>query len=312
MNDTDLYRSRMWTYLERHHPEARVAWKGHGRTGYKYSTVGTYKQELRVDKEFFNHRMVLPEEIVADYDCREEDLIENAKVFIAALTRDDCAFSVWRTNGESAGGIHIHTMYDIPESVSDKKFLKQLILEHHVGDIHQYGLDTQVLGNHLIRFEGGNYDKLPPNRAGRKTLILQNKDPLVKNKIPQAVWDKYCSGILSNTLKGLRQKRLIDSTMRTPKSIQFIISPKFKEYRDGSKRALFVLASYYRNLGDDELEKLLREWSRYNSKEPLTDKVLAATIKSARNKEAKPVGERYRIDLLKSIGAYREVYGDED
>lgn len=311
MVGTMQYRQAIWNHLVENYPEARIAHKSYGRTGWKYATVATYNKEYRVDPAFYNHRTVMDEELVADFDCDASELAKNAQVLISRLEQEGMAYSVWRTNGEEKGGIHVHALFDIPKNVSDKPLLKKLLLEYLVGDLYALGLDTQVLGKHLIRFEGGAYDKQPASVAGCKTLVKSRGDVLKKNRVPESVWKQYQMKVLSWTIKNLRQKRAIDANSDTPKSIQYILSSKFKDHRDGAKRALFVLASYYRKLPDEDLFKMLREFSRYNCKEPVTDWSIKQMVKKAKLPCERPVGERYRKDLLRSIGAYKEVYGED-
>jgi hypothetical protein len=307
----------MYGYLEKNHPEARLAMKGHGRAPWRYETVATAEQNMYCEqygkyKLAHNHRQVLPEEVVADLDCDEGDLRENTLAIVKVLAEKGYEFSAWRTNGEEDGGVHIHSFFDIPESVSDTKLLKKILLEHLLGDYRSLGIDVQVLGNHLIRFEGGAYEKLPPWKARKKTLLYSTEQPLKKNRIPQEVWVEYAKNVLKYKLTSLRRGKKVTRKGDTPKSIKFILSDKFKEYTDGGKRALFVLASYYRKLSDEELLELLSDFNKYNLKTPLSDYQLRMTIQSVRNHKGRFVGERYRKELLRDIGAYEEVYGDEE
>lgn len=311
MMDTMQYRGAVWAHMRTHCPDAPIAHKSYGRNGWKYATISTYDKMYRVDPSFYNHRSVMDEELVADFDCDADVLDKNVSLLTNRMDAEGLAYTVWRTNGTSSGGAHVHTLWDIPKAVSDKPFLKKLLLEYLCGDTAALGLDSQVLGKHLIRFEGGLYDKKPSSMAGHKTLIQQRGDALEKNRIPDVVWKKYQRQVLSWTIRGLRQRKIVDSNENTPKSIQYILSSKFKEHRDGSKRALFILASYYRKLPDEELFKLLREFARYNCREPITDFTVKRMVEKAKGPCERPVGERYRKELLKSIGAYKEVYGDE-
>jgi hypothetical protein len=73
--------------------------------------------------------------------------------------------------------------------------------------------------------------------------------------------------------------------------------------KDGGKRAMFVLASYYRNLPDEELVELLVQYNKYNLREPLMDYQIKGMIKSCRAHRGRPVGCRFRHELLRDIGA---------
>lgn len=305
--NTEAYREKIWDYMREHHPNNRIAYKNYGRSPWLYATVDSPK----VDEYKYNHRGVLPEEVVADFDCDEGELDGKVLDLVKALAKNNVQCSVWRTNGKEKGGIHIHMLFDIPDKVTNKKLLKKLILQHYIGDLKLYGIDTQILGNHLIRFEGGHYDKLPTWKAGKKTLVYCHGDSLKKNKVPKKVWQEYARDILPYQLYHLRRGKKIKSKHETPKSIQFLLSDKFKEYKDGGDRALFTLASYYRELNDDELYKLLKDYNDYNLRVPLDHKQIMAKIKSVRNNKGEFVGETYRRELLKDIGAYNDVYGRE-
>jgi hypothetical protein len=310
MMDTDTYRKELWAYMSKHHQDARIAWKGYGKVGWKYSTIADYK-DTRQEPGNFNHRAVLPEELVLDFDCSDEALPEGVHFVQQKLDQEKHNFTMWRTNSDK-GGVHIHSLWNIPATVAEPQLLKNILAEYLTeGKLDEMKIDRQLFGKHLVRFEGGHYEKLPPGKAGRKELLYVNGEPFKKNNIPQAVWDEYTGKVLAFRLRGLRQARKITRARDTPESIKFILSDKFKEHRDGGKRGMFVLASYYRKLPDEELWQLLRDFNRYNLRVPLTDIQMQAIIKSVREHKGAHVGEPYRKNLLRSIGAYKEVYGDD-
>jgi hypothetical protein len=312
--NTDAYRLIIWKHLVAHNKDLRLAWKGHGRTPWRYSTIGEHTED-REDYGNFNHRAVLPNEVVVDYDCPGADLEGNVVHTIKRISEHKYDFALWRTNGESDGGAHLHTYWNIPEKISNRQLMKEIIIEHLTAiskdDWKTAGIDGQLAGTHLIRAEGGKYEKKPPWESRRKELIHIEGKPLAINEIPQEVWSRYTGLVLKERLRTLRKSEAIPLSKTTPPSIKFILSDKFKDYRDGGKRALFVLASYFRKMPDDKLWALLHDFNRYNLRTPMDDNTIKATIKSVREHKGSHVGEPYRKNLLRSIGAYKEVYGDE-
>jgi hypothetical protein len=308
---SEALRDKVWAYIAKNYPEHRIAWKGIGHSPWKYALIKDYAA-TRFTPGSFNHRDVLPEELVMDFDG--ERPANDSRDVANRMSDQGYTYALWATNVDMTG-FHLQSLWEIPLTVSDVPLLKRCLCEYLAEvDLNDQdkerrkGIDTQLLGKHLVRFEGGTYEK--KQNKGSKTLIEEHGDFFHKNKLPDIVWKRYTSLILKERLRVLRRGSSVPHQKDTPASIRFLLSPKFKEYRDGGKRALFVLASYYRALPDDKLYSLLHDFNRYNLKTPLDEKSIQATVKSVRNHKGRTVGEAYCKELLRSIGAYKEVYGE--
>jgi hypothetical protein len=250
----------------------------------------------------YNHRDVLPNEVVIDLDApTEEENFSTLKKLVLRLTTLGYKYSVWSTGGK---GYHIHTHWNIGNA-AEQKFLREKIHAHLVEGVPGT-YDTQLLGRHLVRLEYGLYEKAYPKER-RKKPTLNVESHFAINEVPECVWREYREEVLKLVLKHLSPRKDVPQYGSIRPCMKHILSPEFKNYKDGSKRAMFIVASYYRNLEDLALYALLSAFNRYNLREPYTRRQLEAVVKSVRAHKGRPVGCRFRHELLLSLGAKKCV-----
>lgn len=293
-----MNQKKVWLYLEKSYGDARIAYHPSDRGRWQYSKVSCRDESIE-----YNHRDVLPDELVIDLDGSSfEENVEKMKIIAHQLSMDGKKFTIWRTNQEGSG-LHIHSFWKGLDKVSEPRLLKELLAEHYTNNMK--GIDRQLFGNHLVRMEFGLYEKKVG--LGLSKVPLKNglnvEEHFHKNEIPIEVFEEYGKRVLYYALKRLTPREGVSGVSHQPKCIKYILGDDFVKLKDGGKRALFILASYYRKIPDGELMDLLRNFNRYNLKFPYSNLQLLSTIKSVRTHRGRPVGCNYRHSLLREIGA---------
>ena len=249
-----------------------------------------------------NHREVLPAEIVLDIDYHVKDVSKEKEKQALSITLEaikekleelKLTYSLWNSGGN---GYHFHLFFDDLRLFNkfDRENLKHSIvkkiaygyLTHHEDRAH---VDLP----HMIQVE---------NRFSRKhkkkTLISFVNNG--KNEIPDGALIKFT---VDKELEKYRPPRILTNNGETPNSIKFFQSNDFQS-KDGKKRALFVLASWYKEEGytPNLVYQKLYEWNEYTLRGYLSRIQINSTVNTV-FKSRKRVTSRYRNDLLKSIGA---------
>lgn len=286
MKKIDVYK-----YLEEHSPDCKLAYHPSKRSRWIYTTVSE-----REDLDY-NHRSVLQNEVVLDLDAKtKEENFEALRKIVARLGALGIKHSVWESGGK---GFHVHTFWKRLGTVKEQRLMKDLLsawLTWRTGA----KVDTQLNGNHLVRLEYGYYEKTYPK--GDRKLPINAENHFVENEIPEHLWGEYATEVLSWALRRLSPEK--KKPLRgVPICLRYIMSQEFKKHRDGTKRALFVIASYHRKLSDDALFELLTEYNSYYCSEKLSDRKIKSLIRSVRKHKGRPVGCRYRHELLREVGA---------
>lgn len=288
----------VWRHLEAHSPSARVAYHHSPTSRWNYATVETRDPQLS-----YNHRSVLPNEIVLDLDAAtEEENFSTLKTLSKRLVELGVKHSVFTTGGK---GYHIHTFWKGFDRVSENRLLKEKLFEWMTKGIDGK-FDKQLLGNHMVRMEGGKYEKAYP-REVFKHMVGRERDHFVRNEIPACAWQAYRQEVLEYALKRVKPFKGVTQRGHMPECMRYILSERFKEHKDGGKRAIFVVANWYHALPDEELLALLKTFNSYNLREPLLERELVGQMKRAKEHSGRRVGCRYRHELLESIGAKEAV-----
>lgn len=271
------------------------------RIAYHYAQNSWWKYEVTDewnDSVPYNHRDVLPNEVVLDLDY--EDYAENerhAKDIKKRLVQTGLLGSVWRTGGK---GIHIHLFFKGLDRTKEKSLIKNIIADYILLGL-SCRVDRQLMGNHLVRMEYGHHEKALPEEKFKEPI--ESKNHFYENDVPQECWDLYEKKIVAFAIRRLRwANKKIPYHYETPACVKFISSDEFGKNRDGGKRALFVVASYYHALPDEELAELLLRYNKYNLKKPLPKSALLKIALSVRQHKGRRVGCNYRHQLLEEVG----------
>lgn len=282
----------VWRHLSQY-PSSRVAYHHSPASKWVYATVETRDKDLS-----YNHRSILPNEVVLDLDAATEDEnFSTLKKLSSRFVELGVKHSVWTTGGK---GYHIHTFWSGMDHVAEPRCLKEKLFEWLTQGINGK-FDRQLLGNHMVRLEGGKYEKAYP-REVFKHMVGRERDHFVENDIPEFIWKDYRAEVLSYALRSLKPRQDVPKGSM-PECVKYLLSEKFKEHRDGGQRAVFVLANWYHKMPDEELFALLKTFSQYNLREPLLDREIMSQIKRAKNHTGRRCGCRFRHSLLCEIGA---------
>jgi len=236
-----------------------------------------------------------------DGDTEEENFIalkELVKRFVLLKIK----YTAWHTGGK---GYHIHTFWNRLDTVSEPKLMKDTIIKHLVGTV-KAKVDFQLSGRHLVRMEGGLYEKKFQDRL-YKNLSIKQGEHFEENTIPSTIWAEYAKEVLKWALRRLNPTKDKRPFKGMPNCMKHILSSDFRKYDDGGKRSLFIIASYYRKMEDEKLFQLLDGFNQYRLKIPLSRYQIKSTISSVREHKGRPVGCAYRHALLREIGAGKEA-----
>lgn len=288
MNEDEL-----WEEIAKY-PDLRLAMHKSPLSKWYYTTA----KELGIDKYDYNHRDQFPDEIILDLDDTKEKNNRARHELHIAFRDEGISYSIWSTGGD---GYHIHVRWKGLEKVSDIRTMKNFLADWLLGDV-DVKIDRQLFGKHLVRREYGLYEKMAPKEQKYKHCVASSVFN-EKNEIPDVVWKRYREHIIKYALRRMKPVKKYEKGSKRPKCVDFLLSTDFKLLKDGGKRAMFILTSYYRNLPNEELANLLKHYNKYNLKEPLLPHQIISTIRSCRRHKGRPVGCRYRHELLRDIGA---------
>ena len=283
----------IWRHLLAHSPSARVAYHHSPTSRWNYATIETGDPQLS-----YNHRAVLPHEVVLDLDAATEaENFATLKKLSRRLGELKIAHSVWQTGGPA--GYHVHVFMAGLKNVSDNHLLKEIIFEWLTQGV-EGKFDRQLLGNHLVRMEYGKYEKAYPKDAYKLPVIgLENH--FKENVVPEELWAEYRSQVIARAVKRLVPKEArVHGKM--PECMRFILSEEFKAHKDCRKRALWVIANYYHKLEDESLFDMLKTFSQYNLAIPLSDREIRGMMRKVKTHTGRRVGCFYRHSLLKELG----------
>lgn len=291
---TTLYREKVLAMLSKY-PALRLAYHYAHNSRWQYTTVAEAD-----DFTQHNHRDQLPNELVLDFDYDDPEENERRVHYLC-----DERFVESRINGvlyhTGNKGYHLHSYWKGLSSCQEPTLLKNLLCDWLLEETDTK-VDRQLFGRHLVRFEGGHHEKaLPLTKCKEKVRGINNE--FEENEIPQEVWDKYVHKVTNYALRRMLWRQQGKPARGRPKCVDYFLSDEFSQHKDGGKRALFIIASYYHDLPDKELGALLDRYNKYNLKRPVSRETLYSTIMSVRGHKGRRVGCNYRHSLLRDIGA---------
>ena len=247
------------------------------------------KRCLYLDASFhpvlgYNHRSIMDNEIVLEYDEEDSKLNERlvAKV-ITKLNNDGIKYSKWFSGNKST---HLHFLLR-DYKVSNRPLFKNVIMRHY----GTYYVDEQMniwekpkegrkkiypdlrlaSTGHLIRAEFGIHEKT----GDYKELKHISSGYPCKSKVPLEIFENYQLAQERSVRQRVSQTVAVVAESETVKKL--LNSVLFREgMNDGRERILYqliqVLKHKYKPNGDkgrDELTKLMWDWYKYSSTQGL-------------------------------------------
>jgi hypothetical protein len=276
-----------------HHPYKNSYW----------NTRHIYLGEEYSEDIPYNHRTILPSEVVIEYDEDDSQLnYDLAMRASAALNRDKKLHSIWHSGNKST---HIHALFDFHQARS-LRVLKRLVMKYY-GETKMRGEtylpDLQLAGNnHLIRAEGGKHESTQKN----KCLLSEDVCYPSQNSVPKAVWESY-----NEDMREMAQKDFSEYTsdlLEHPGMQWLLDGDNLQELEDGRRRLLWVVFHTVKNSGEikdkEDMTHFLRDWNKYSTsrgEKPYSDSEIQRMVRQQWNKDYTP-GERYLNDILRDIG----------
>jgi len=253
-----------------------------------------YNSETFIKNKNYNHRSMLNQEIVIEFDDKDYNTNKKcADVVAKRLAKDNISYSKWDSGNKS---VHVHTLLSIGK-VSNPSLFKKVFMRHYSEGLPLPDLRL-ASNNHLIRAEYGVHEKT----QRKKRLIYRTLDYPFVSIIPQVIWTKYYNEY--NRVLKIRTTKEINKLSEHPAIKYILTSEKFRNHDDGRERALFMLIHVLKPnyVGrKDELVSFLQDWYKYSSGRKLSDKDIENKVRYHWSRDYS-FGVTYLSELLESIG----------
>lgn len=251
-----------------------------------------YKGKGFDPKKVYNHRMLLNNEIVFEYDLEDNNLNKKYVDIIAKrLSENNIKWSKWFSGGKS---YHLHCHVNT-KGCTDLPLLKRSFTAYFTKGLPKP--DMQLCSPHLIRAEWGVNE-----RTGKfKTLISKVKGYPYLGKVPEEVWKEYSTRkkISISNKAAWSTKDLVNS-----KEVKLLLNTiKFKEFGDGRERSLWALIHILKHQYKDkaELKSFLVDWYKYCGGKKLSSGDICYKIDQQYGKDYTP-GINYLRNLIEDLG----------
>lgn len=220
----------------------------------------------------YNHRSIMPHEVVVEFD-EEDKNINERKAFLVALrlAEQGYGYSLWWSGNKS---YHVHTLVNIG-GYNDRALVKRLftiLLCEGLGKP-----DMQLChDNHLIRAEFGLHEKT----GEYKTLVTQSKNYFKPKKLPSDFEELYNL----EQRKRIARKALRNGSYKAHPGVRALLNTHdFKTtVGDGHQRGLYLLSNILRFDWQDDLEgfvKFLQEWYKVSGGNKLRPDEVEKTVR---------------------------------
>jgi hypothetical protein len=231
----------------------------------------------------YNHRSILPNEVVFDFDSedtRENEV--NALEVMARLQEDGATPRLFSTGNK---GYHIHVFYEDLEKFKDLKLIKTCILKHYA-----YGMkiDYQLAGKHMVRCEYGLNEKSVRSGVEKyKEPIKLCGSPFIPGKIPEEILEKYKTAQIRHVVNDVA-----DLAGTYDEEVRKLLSGEIK-VRDGREKALFYFIHILKKqMPIDDVKSKLKTWYSYSGGTKMTPQQIDMKVDYHWNKNY-PLDKRY-------------------
>jgi len=257
-----------------------------------------YEDEDYDEYKAYNHRSILDNEIVIEFDDDNVSLNkELAEKVTDRLRSDKIAYSLWASGNKS---FHCHFIIDMKQCLN-KPLLKRVIMRHYTRGFSILP-DMVLAGNHLVRAEFGIHEKTGVTKHKLKESTGYPK----ASELKEEIWTKYAEEQTSSVKRRLSSS-LTD--LSTHPTIRYLLNTaKFNEQvKDGHERTLFmlihVLKPKYKT--KEDLAKFLIEWYRYSSGTQMKDYEIRSKVNYHFNRNY-TITENVIFNLAKDLGITQE------
>lgn len=280
------------TYLEKYRkiqPDIALCYRSSENAWWNDRCV--YLDNDYSDIKKYNHRMILENEVVIEFDTdspeENKSLVES---IIPKLRRDGIRYSLWHSGNKS---YHLHFFVDTKKA-SNIRLLKKSLMRYYTSHLDKLP-DLQLASTHMIRAEFGLHEKT----GKHKNLVTESPKYPVLCEVPQAVWKRYSEEMtkvqkwkMSMSVADLANSELVKELLDTR---------NFGKYNDGRERIIFTLANILHTKYDKlELCQLLVDWYKYTNGRKLTEGQIKYRVYKAYKKPYN-LTEAYIRELLEEL-----------
>jgi predicted transcriptional regulator len=254
----------------------------------------TYLSSGYVQSKKYNHRSILDNEVVIEFDEEDKNLnLKLANEVCKRLKADGISFAKWDSGNKS---IHVHCLVDVGE-VNNLPLLKKVFMRFYSRDLKVLPDLRLASPGHLVRAEWGVHEKTDIT----KTFISRNGKYPIISKIPQPVWQEYYKQY--NIVLKRKTTSDVNSLSEHP-ALKFILtSEKFRVVSDLRERSLFMLIHVLKPKYNDKMElvKFLQDWYKYSGGYKLSEEQVESKVLYHWNRSYS-FGRNYLSELLESAG----------
>ena len=246
-----------------YHPHERISW---GRNRKIYD--GVFDME-------YNHRSILTDEVVFDFDDESKKKNEdNANEVCKRLESRGVKYSLWSSGNK---GFHIHTMWFKLHTLSNISSMKKVILQHFAGD---FKIDYQLATKHLIRAEGGLNEKDLVHLKTKK--LIKEDEGLVPNMISPYLMKLYADKMKEDAVRMIAKSN--DSEVDN-KKLKRVLNGEIK-VQDGREKILFFAIHQLKKSHEfEEVCSVLCSWYRYSGGCKMSNSQIKQKVKYHWNKD---------------------------
>jgi hypothetical protein len=244
--------------------------------------------------EQYNHRNILDNEVVVEFDSEETEKNGiNSAFVVNKLKKLGMEFSVWYSGNKS---VHVHAFFDIKHA-ADIRLIKRCImmyLTEGCDDRPDYQL---AIRRHLIRAEYGLHEK----SLKLKSPITETPNYPKLNKIPDEVWRHYDASRRKSLETQL--SRRLDQLEASPLVQKMLDTITVRMHDDGRERILFVLIHVLKvkYKEPEDLADFLYGWYKYTNGRKFSKNDLLRKVKYHFNRSYN-ITEKYLKEVLEDVG----------
>lgn len=280
-------------YLDKYHRiQEQIVLVSHPSRDSWWNDRCLYKGENYDKNKHYNHRTMLQNEIVIEFDDDNKQLNKKyADVVFDRLRTDGIRAAKWYSGNKST---HVHCFVNL-RGVRNRSLFKKVFMRYYTKDLPLPDLRLAA-DNHLIRAEYGVHED---TQVPKKLISKDPRYPWICD-VKQEVWDEYSKqvGIVAKRRMTMAVNDLGDSEL-----IKTLLdSENIKVASDGRERILFVLIHTLKHKHtQEELTKILVEWYRYSSGYKLSEAEIVRKIRYHWNRNYN-ITPNYVLELMEELG----------
>lgn len=258
-----------------------------------------YLSEEYDPKREYNHRNILDNEVVIEFDEEDEQL--NKKLADQTCRNLDTAHIAWAKWTSGNKSTHVHFFIN-PRMARRIDVLKRAVMKFFGTITLQdttYRPDYRLAANnHLIRLEYGVHE----NTGKRKQRISSSGEYPKICELPAQIWEQYATDV--RTLLRRKTSTMLGELSEHDGFKYILATHEFKEADDGRERAMFMLIHVLKGQYEGKKQEFIdyiKEWYRYSGGRKLNDRDIENKVNYHWNRNY-TITEQYLNNLLYEVG----------